>query len=104
MKDSRPRLCFALHVAPATDLVLAAGHAGDGLGVGDVLLGQDASAEGCARRRIQDRNGALQHDDAVIQMFIHKVDRAARPPLRRSRRLAPVRRVPEMPAAAKGEC
>ncbi len=65
------------YVAAADDFVLSAGDAGDGLGVGDVLLGEDTAGEGVGIVAIEHRNGALQHDHAVVQVLIDKMHRAS---------------------------
>src|ERR1700722_10073383 len=67
----------ALEVASAADFVGAAGDAGDGFGVGDVLFGEDALGEGVGVVGFEDGNRALQDNDAVIEMFIDEVDGAA---------------------------
>ncbi len=63
---------------------------GDCLGIGNVLLLQDAGGEAFRVVARQDRNPSLQHDRPRIRALIHDVDRAAgfdvsrleRPPLR----------------------
>ncbi len=64
-------------ILPASDLVLSADQASNGLRVGDVLLGEDAGGEGVGIVAVEDRNGPLQDDDAVIELFVDKVDGAA---------------------------
>ena len=64
-------------VAAALDLVLAAGDAGNGLRVGLMLFDQDAVGERVGVVGFEHRNDPLQDDDAVIQMLVDEVHRAA---------------------------
>ena len=66
-----------LNVAAAADLVLAAGDAGDGFGVGDVLFDEDAVGEGVCVVGVENRDGALEDDGAVVEVFVDEVDGAA---------------------------
>jgi hypothetical protein len=68
---------WARSVAAALDLVLAAGDAGDGLRVGDVLLGEDAAGEGVGVVCGQNRDGALEDDDAVVEVLVDEMDGTA---------------------------
>jgi hypothetical protein len=64
-------------VATVLDAVSTAEDAGDGLGVGEVLLLEDASLEGSDGIAFFDGDGTLENDDAVIDGFVNKVDGAA---------------------------
>lgn len=64
-------------VAAAADLVLPTYRAGDGLGVGDVLFGENAGGEGVGIVGIEHRDGTLENDDAVVEVLIDEVDGAA---------------------------
>lgn len=61
------------------NLPLAAHDAGDSFAISDVFFGKDALREGAGIFVGEDRNGALQNDDAVIEMFIDEVHGAAGP-------------------------
>ena len=69
-------LC-ALHVTACADFVVAAGEAGDGFGVGDVLFDEDALGEGVGVVRIEDGDRALEDDGAMIEVLVDEVDGAA---------------------------
>ncbi len=73
----RGALGSAFDVAAAADLVFAASDAGDGFGVGDVLFGEDADGEGGCVVGFEDGDGALQDDDALVEVFVDEVDGAA---------------------------
>src|SRR5579863_5788368 len=64
-------------VAPALDLPLFAGNTGDGFGVADVLFNQDAFGQGVTVVGVENRDDPLQHDNAVVEVLIDKMDRAA---------------------------
>ena len=57
--------------------VLAAQDAGDGFGVGEVFLGEDALGEGLAGVVVLDGDSLLEDDDAVVYGFVDEVDGAA---------------------------
>ena len=63
--------------AVAANLEVPTHHQGYGFGVGDVLFGEDALRQGMRVVRLEDRDAALQHNDAVIQMLIDVVHGAA---------------------------
>ena len=63
--------------AAAANLVVAAHNKGKRLGVGDVLLGENALCEGVGVVGVERGNRALEDDDAVVEMLIDKVDGAA---------------------------
>jgi hypothetical protein len=62
--------------AAAEDFVLSTGHAGDGFAVGDMLLDQDARGEGVGVVSFEDRDGALQDNDAMVQVLIDEMNGA----------------------------
>ena len=64
-------------VTPAIHLVLAAEYAGDRFRVGKMLLFQNALGKGGRVVGIQNRYDALKNDDAVIESFVHEMNRAA---------------------------
>jgi hypothetical protein len=64
-------------VAAAYDVVVVADDAGDGLGVGEVLLFEDAFGEGIGGVIVMDRDNALEDDDAVVDGLVDEVDGAA---------------------------
>ncbi len=64
-------------IAATLNLILTAGDAGNGLGVGDVLFDEDADGEGAGVVRLQNRDGALEDDGSVVQVLIDEMDRAA---------------------------
>lgn len=64
-------------VAAALDGVVAAEDAGDGGGVGDVLDFEDAGGEGSGCIGVFDGDGSLEDDDAMVELFVDKVDCAA---------------------------
>ena len=57
--------------------VVAAQDAGDGLGVGEVLLFEDAGGEGCGCVVVVDGDGVLADDDAVVDGLVDEVDGAS---------------------------
>ena len=57
--------------------VLAAEDAGDGFGVGDVLLLEDAGREGFVGVVVVDGDGFLEDDDAVVYGLVDEMDCAA---------------------------
>jgi len=63
--------------AEAADLVVSAGYTGDGFGVGEVLFGEDAGGERVGVVGFEDGDRALQDDDAVVEMLVDKMHRAA---------------------------
>jgi len=63
--------------AAITNLILTAEDACDSLGVCYVFLDQNSLGEGVCVVRIKHRDGALQNDRAVVQFFIHKMNRAS---------------------------
>ena len=63
--------------AAAANLVVAAHNKGKRLGVGDVLLGENALCEGVGVVGVERGNRALEDDDAVVEMLIDKMHRAA---------------------------
>lgn len=65
------------HVAAAYDFVCAGGDAGDGFGVGDVFFDKDAVGEGVGVVSFENGNGALEDDDAVVEVLIDEVNGAA---------------------------
>src|ERR1700676_5224020 len=67
----------APEVAPALNFIGAAGNAGYRLRVGDVLFRQDARGEGVAVVVVVNRDNALQDDDAVVEVLVDEVNRAA---------------------------
>src|SRR5579884_686661 len=66
-----------LQIAPSDNLILAGEHAGDGFGVGDVLLLEDAGGEGVRIVALEDGDGALQDDDAMVELLVDEVHGAA---------------------------
>src|SRR6185437_3740351 len=66
-----------LEVAPSLYPVLAGYYPGDGLGVGDVLLLQDAFGEGVGVVRFEYRDGFLENDDAVVEFLVDEMDGAS---------------------------
>ena len=64
-------------VAAAGDLVVAGEDAGDGFRVGLVFLFEDALGQGVGVIGGQDGDGALEDDDAVVEVFVDEVDGAA---------------------------
>ena len=67
----------SLDIAAADDFVFAAGDPGDGFAVGDVLFGENAIGERVGVVGFEHGNGALQHDDAVVEVLVDKMNRAA---------------------------
>jgi hypothetical protein len=67
----------ALDVAPALNLVLAAGDAGNCFAVGDVLFNENAFGESVGVVGLENGDRSLKNDGSVIEMLVHKVDRAA---------------------------
>lgn len=59
------------------DFVVAGDDFGDGFGVGDVFLLEDAMGEGGLIVGVEDRDGALGDDDAVVELLVDEVDGAA---------------------------
>ena len=72
-----PALHCSRKVAATADLVFATDDAGDGLGVGEVFFGENAGGEGVSVVGVEYRDGALEDDDAVVEMLIDEVDGAA---------------------------
>ena len=70
-------LTVARDKAAVAEFVVAAGYAGDGIGVGLVLFHEDAGAEGVGVVGFEDRDGALQDDYAMVEVLVDKVDCAA---------------------------
>lgn len=66
-----------MQVATTLDDVATAEDAGDGLGVGEVLLFEDASGEVVVSVVVMDADGALQDDDAMVDSFVDEVNGAA---------------------------
>jgi len=66
------------HVFPAAYFVFAADHAGNGLGICEVLFREDPRGERVFVVGLKHRDRALHHDCAVIELFIDKVYGAAR--------------------------
>jgi len=64
-------------VAAAADFVLPADDACNGLGVGDVLFGEDALGKGVGVVGVENGDGALEDDDAVVEVFVDEVHGAA---------------------------
>ena len=64
-------------VAAAGDLELATEDSGDGFGVGEVFLFEDAGGEGGGVVVFVDGDGALEDDDAVVDVLVDEVDGAA---------------------------
>ena len=64
----------------APDLVGAGEDARDGFGVGEVLLGEDAGGERLGGVGVEDGDGSLQDDDAVVYVLVDEVDGAAGDP------------------------
>jgi len=71
------RLLASHRVAPAANLVIASEDPGDGFGVGDVLFGEDAAAEGVGVVGVKDGDGALEDDGSVVELVVDEMDRAA---------------------------
>lgn len=63
--------------AAALDLVAAGSDAGDGFRVSDVFFGEDAIGEGVGIVCGEDGDGALEDDDAVVEVLVDEVDGAA---------------------------
>ncbi len=63
--------------AAVLDGVVAAEDAGDGFGVGAVLFEEDAGGEGFGGVVVEDLDGALEDDDAVVDALVDEVDGAA---------------------------
>ena len=59
------------------DGVVAAEDSGYGFGIGLVLLLEDAGGEGFGGVFVEDGDGLLQDDDAVVYSLVDEVDRAA---------------------------
>ncbi len=76
-QQRRQSLGGAVEVAAVLDGVLAAEDAGYGFGVGQVLLLEDAGGEGFGGVFVEDGDGLLQDDDAVVDGFVDEVDGAA---------------------------
>lgn len=68
---------WALYIAAAADFAFAASHEADGFGVGEVLLSEDAVAKGLGGVGVEDGDGALDDNGAVIELFVDEVDGAA---------------------------
>ena len=64
-------------VFAALDLVFAGCYTGDCFGVGDVFFDQDSLGEGLGVVGVEDRDGALEDDGAVIELVVDEVDGAA---------------------------
>lgn len=64
-------------VLATVDFVIAAGDAGDGFAIGDVLFGEDPVGEGVRIVGFEDGNGALEDDGAVVEVFVDEVDGAS---------------------------
>ena len=71
------RLEGAGEEAAVLDGVVAAQDAGDGLGVGLMLLLEDAGGEGFGDVFVENGDGFLQDDDAVVYGLVDEVDGAA---------------------------
>ena len=67
----------ALDIAAALDLVLTAGDAGNGFRVGKVFFGEDAGSEGVGVVGVENGDGTLQDDCAVVEVLVDEVDGAA---------------------------
>ena len=70
-------LLSPLRVPPAEHLEASGEDAGDGFGVGLMLLLENAVGESVGVVRGQDGDGSLEDDDAVVQLLIDKMDGAA---------------------------
>ena len=70
-------LRWIAEVAAAFDAVCAGEDAGDGFGVSEVLFQEDSGGQGVAVVLVEDGDGALEDDDAVVEMLIDEVDGAA---------------------------
>jgi hypothetical protein len=67
----------AVQIAAALHLILAAGDAGNGFAIGDVLFDKDPVSERVSVVGFENRNGALQNYRAVIEVLIDEVHGAA---------------------------
>jgi len=80
MRSHRPangQLLIASYEPTAANLVLSTGRAGNSLGIGYVLFDQDSLGQRVRVVALQHRNGPLQHNNAVVEMLVYKMDRAA---------------------------
>ena len=68
---------YALQIAASLNLVLPASYAGDGFAVGDVLFSKDSVGEGVCVVGVENWNGTLLNDGAVVEVLVDKVDGAA---------------------------
>ena len=57
-------------IAAAKDFVLSTDDSGDRLGVGDVFFGEDAGSEGVGVVGVEDGDGALEDDYAVVEVLV----------------------------------
>ena len=70
-------LSLPLDEASAGDAIRAGEDAANGLGVGEVFFGEDAGGEGFRGVVVEDGDGALEDDDAVVDALVDEVDGAA---------------------------
>lgn len=70
----------AADVAAATNLILTTGHHAQSLGVGEVLLVQDSLCQRVRVVPLEDRDGSLHDDGAVIEFVIDEMHCAAGDP------------------------
>jgi len=61
----------------AADFVVAARDEGEGFNVSDMLFNEDAGGEGVGGVGGEDGDGALEDDDAVVEVLVDKMDGAA---------------------------